>query len=80
VVQFALAVIIIKLYIDAMRGIEISHELEAKGYRKGIEYDFAYHTTQWDPITYHQVDEKHVIFMFHNEHEAIASWFSLRFG
>jgi DNA-binding MltR family transcriptional regulator len=80
VVHVALAVITIKLYIDATRGIEISHELEAKGYTRGIEYDFAYHLTQWDPVTSHKTDEKHVLFTFHDACESLASWFSLRYA
>jgi hypothetical protein len=69
----------IKLHIDAARGIEISRELETKGYKKNIHYDFAYNQTKWDPITYHQVEERHVVFKFHDEHESIASWFRLRY-
>lgn len=69
----------IKLYTSASHGIEISHELDDKGYCKGIEYDFAYHKPNFDSITGHQKEAKHVIFTFHDEYESIASWFRLKY-
>lgn len=74
------AVIEVKLYISASQGIDIVHELNRLGYKQGMHYDFKYNQTNWDPITYHLIEEKHVVFMFHDDHETLASWFRLKWS
>lgn len=68
----------VKLYVSALKGIDISHDLNRLGYTQGVHYDFKYIQTKWDPITNHLVEEKHVVYMFHTEHEILASWFRLK--
>jgi len=75
------AVIEVKLLdTDASRGMFLNHALKEMGYVNGKHYDFKYVATMWDPMSGHLVENKHVIFMFHDEHESIASWFKLKYG
>jgi hypothetical protein len=68
----------VKLYVSALKGIDISHDLNRLGYKQGVHYDFRYIQTKWDPMSCHLVEEKHVVFMFHTDHETLASWFRLK--
>lgn len=49
----------------------IVRQLRQKGLEQGIDFDFAYHQSSWDPITSHQIEGPHAVFMFHNEKEGL---------
>lgn len=68
-----------KLYYDANKGIYLNNELRMKGYTQDIHYNFRYVPNSWDPITGQPIEPKHVIFEFYDEHESLATWFSLKY-
>lgn len=49
----------------------VVRELRRKGLVQGIDFDFAYHQAKWDPLTHHAVENKHAVFVFHNEKEGL---------
>lgn len=69
----------VKIIGDASRGIYLNRELLHKGYVQGVHYDFKYMKSKYDPINGQLMESKHVIFKFHEGHESLASWFSLKY-
>jgi len=68
----------ITLYIDVNRTLEIVSELKQKGWKMGIDFDFAYFKPTFDNFSYEAVNRKRSVFTFYNDIN--ASYFMLRWG
>lgn len=62
---------------DSNEVMEIVRLLRLQGLTQGIDFDFAYHQTKFDPITGHHVEDRHAIFKFYVE--KYATLFSLKY-
>jgi len=70
--------IYVKVDKDVSEVMEIVKELRSQGLSQGIDFDFAYFQTKYDPISGHLVEGRHAVFMFHTE--KYATLFTLRWG
>lgn len=46
-------------------------EVRSAGLKQGTDFDFAYHQSQYDPISGHFIQNKHAIFKFYNEKQGL---------
>lgn len=70
--------ITITVYKNANDTLLLTQELTKAGILKGVDYDFAFFNTQWDPMTGHMMQPQHADFMFYTEKH--ATLFSLKWA
>jgi hypothetical protein len=63
---------------DANGVMEIVKDLRAQGLKQGIDFDFEFYQTKFDPITGHHMEDRHAIFKFYVE--KYATLFSLKYS
>jgi hypothetical protein len=66
----------VKLNLQADRTLELVKALRAEGYVQGIDFDFAFYRSTWDPMTGNM--EGHTNFTFYNDHAAFL--FQLKYS
>jgi len=58
--------------------MEVVRDLRSQNMTQGIDFDFAYNQTAWDPITGHHISGPHTIFTFYKD--KLATLFILKYG
>ena len=64
------------LHINADKVFQIVGALKSQGYQIGIDFDFAYHRSQWDEMI--GDIPRSTIFTFYSD--SVALWFSLKYA
>ena len=64
--------------IEANAVMEIVRELRSQKLIQGIDFDFKYNQSEWDPVSGHNIHSKHTIFTFY--HDKWATWFILKYN
>lgn len=66
---------VIRLHIDPEEAIYYSREMKNRGYKQGVDFDFAYHKATYTTDMWEEKTPKTAVFTFYNEQ--LATWFTL---
>lgn len=66
--------------VDPNEAMEIVRDLRSKGLVQGLDFDFAYHRTQYSQDGWECIKPAHTVFWFYNENEKWASWLLLKYS
>jgi hypothetical protein len=65
--------------LNANDTMEIVKELRSQNMVQGVDFDFTYNPTRWDPMTGHgPTDYRHSVFKFYKD--KLATMFILKYG
>lgn len=63
--------------LDVDESLKIVYDLKQKGYKIGVDFDWAYHKPIYDDYNWTMVKNRETVFSFYQEE--LATWFRLRY-